>query len=95
MTRTLPSRQPDAGGRLRAYRAHPIWGERSEGWIRSRGWNKGDPTTFMESGMFMDDNAFFFPPLSMLGIIYFHIIVSQNARDDKTRRIFLANLNYI
>lgn len=69
------------------------------GWTKrggydQRGWNKGDPTTFMESGMFMDDNAFFSAAqYAWDNLLSYHR--TANARDDKTRQIFLANLNYI
>jgi len=48
----------------------------------------------MESGMFMDDNAFFSAAqYAWDNLLSYHR--TANARDDKTRQIFLANLNYI
>lgn len=75
MTRTLSSRQPDAGGRLRAYRARPIWGERNGMDTIARMEQGRHPRRFMECGMFIDDNAI--SPLSMLAIIYSRIVVPQ------------------
>lgn len=87
MTCTLPSRQPDAGGRLRAYRARPIWGERSGvDTISADGTRATLRHLWKAVCLWMITR--FFPPLSMLGIIYFHIIVPQTRAMIKHVRYF-------